>query len=195
MNSITACDSLSDLELLDLLKSGDEGAFALIYDRYFGLLYIHAYNRLKNKDEAKDLVQELFTHLWSKRGWLDPKTNLSNYLYTSTRNRVINIIAHKRVEDRAKLSLADTISNKTCVTDHLLRERQLTFLIESEIHNLPAKMREVFELSRKQNLTYKEIAVRLDLKEQSVRSHVKNALKILRVKLGPLISFFLIFNF
>lgn len=186
-------NSLSDLELVELLRTGNQNAFAEIYERYFGLLYLHAYNRLRDKDEAKDLVQELFSHLWSKRATLEPKTNFANYLYTWVRNRVLNIIAHKQVEEKYKAALPGWISGTEALTDHRVRERQLAAIIEREIRALPPKMREVFELSRKSNLSYKEIAEKLNLSEQSVRSHVKNALKILRMRLGILLYLFFIF--
>lgn len=177
-------DRMNDLELVNLIKSGNKYAFAQIYERYFGVLYLHAYHRLRDKDEAKDLVQELFSYLWSHRESLAPASNFSSYLYASVRNRVLNILAHKYVEDKFLLSLQHADSKVEAVTDHLARERQLAMIIEKEIQSLPPKMRQVFELSRKANLSYKEIAARLELSEQSVRSHVKGALRLLRTRLG-----------
>ena len=177
-------DSMNDFELVNLIKSGNKHAFAEIYERYFDVLYLHAYHRLRDKDEAKDLVQELFSYLWSHRESLSPTSNFSNYLYTSVRNRVLNILAHKYVEDKFLSSLHHAESNVEAITDHLARERQLAMIIEKEIQSLPPRMRHVFELSRKANLSYKEIAARLELSEQSVRSHVKGALRLLRTRLG-----------
>jgi RNA polymerase sigma-70 factor (family 1) len=185
--------SKSDMELVDLLKAGNQHAFAEIYDRYFGVLYLHAFNRLGDKDEAKDLVQELFTYLWSKRSTLEPKTNFSNYLYTWVRNKVLNEIAHRSVEEKYRCFMATTITAGEALTDYRVRERQLAAIIEREVSALPPKMREVFELSRKHNLTYKEIGEKLDLTEQSVRSHVKNALKILRTRLGLMLFLYFLF--
>lgn len=185
--------SMNDMELVDLLRSGNQHAFAEIYERYFGALYQHAFNRLGDKDEAKDLVQELFSYLWSKRSTLAPKTNFSNYLYTWVRNNVLNAIAHKQVEDKYRTVLAARIDTAESITDYRVRERQLAAIIEQEVQALPPKMREVFELSRKYNLSYKEIGEKLNLTEQSVRSHVKNALKILRIKLGIVLFIFFIF--
>ena len=177
-------DCMNDLELIDLIRTGNQHAFAKIYERYFGVLYLHAYHRLRDKDEAKDLVQELFSYLWSHREHLSPGPNFSNYLYTSVKNRVLNIIAHKSVEDKFLSSLQYADGKVEAITDHLARERQLAEIIEKEIQALPPRMRQVFELSRKANLTYKEIAARLELSEQSVRSHVKGALRLLRTRLG-----------
>jgi len=180
-------NALSDAELLTLLKDSDRDAFAAIYERYFSALYLHAYNRLRDNGEAKDMVQELFAQLWEKRETGDLKTNLSNYLYTAVRNRVLNALAHQQVRSKYFQSLLLVVDPSQSITDHRARERQLAAIIEKEVQALPPKMREVFELSRKANLTYKEIAGALDITEQSVRSHVKGALKILRVKLGILV--------
>lgn len=178
---------LSDTRLVSLLKEGDQHAYAEIYERYFSALYLHAYNRLRDNSEAKDIVQELFAQLWEKREASDPKTNLSNYLYTAVRNRVLNALAHQQVRSKYFQSLPVVIDTGQSLTDHRARERQLAAIIEKEVQTLPPKMREVFELSRKANLTHKEIAEALDISEQTVRSHVKGALKILRVKLGILV--------
>nr|WP_068887586.1 RNA polymerase sigma-70 factor [Pedobacter panaciterrae] len=180
---VTKYKELSDVKLFELTKSGDRSAFTEIYDRYFGLLYLHALYRLKSKDEAKDIVQDIFSDLWSGRCTVDPKTNVSNYLYTSTRNRVLNAFSHKNVQSRYHASL-DWNENTESFTDHRVRERQLKSIIEKEIDALPPRMKSVFLMSRKANMTYVEIARDLEITEQSVRSHVKNALKILRVKLG-----------
>lgn len=176
-------EEYSDLELVRLFKTGDRNAFTAIYDRFFGVLYVHAFNRLKNEAEAKDAIQDLFINMWNKREAVD-LSNLSNYLYTSVRNRVLNIVAHRAVQQKYLAALPHEIIIEDCHTDYRLRERQLSAIISKEIALLPPKMRHVFELSRIHNLSHKEIADQLGISEQSVRSHVKNALKILRTRLG-----------
>jgi len=176
--------TLSDNDLVAFLKEGDKAAFTEIYNRYKGLLYIHAYNRLRNQQEADDVVHELFTSLWTKRDNLVLKTHLSGYLYQSVRNRILDIISHQRVESDYIVSLQHFINQSEAITDHLVRENELTALIEKEISALTPKMREVFELSRKANLSHREIAQKLELSEMTVKKHVNNALKILRTRLG-----------
>ncbi|MBB6269864.1 RNA polymerase sigma-70 factor (ECF subfamily) [Pedobacter cryoconitis] len=176
--------TLSDNDLVAFLKEGDKAAFTEIYNRYKGLLYIHAYNRLRNQQEADDVVHELFTSLWTKRDNLVLKTHLSGYLYQSVRNRILDIISHQRVESDYIVSLQHFINQSEAITDHLVRENELTALIEKEISALTPKMREVFELSRKANLSHREIAQKLELSEMTVKKHVNNALKILRTRFG-----------
>ena len=179
-----AYSQLADYDLTILLKDGDHYAYTEIYGRYCKLLFKHAFLRLKNEDEAKDLVQELFTNLWYKRESLSPERNISNYLYTATRNRIFDLISRKNLESRYISELPQSIDTAECITDFAVRESQLRELIHKEIEALPEKMRSVFKLSRNENLSHKEIAARLNLSEQSVRSHIKNALRILRIKLG-----------
>ena len=185
---MNAIKTLSDAELVDLLKSGDQTAYTEIYDRYILILLNHAYNKTRNREEAKDVVQEVFTTLWAKRENFNCQFNLSGYLYTAVRNNILNQVVHKDVQGKYLASMALFINNETqVITDHLVREHQLSSIIEKEIAELPPKMREVFELSRKQYFSHREIAEKLEISEQTVSKHVTNALRILRVRLSVFI--------
>ncbi|PYF74178.1 RNA polymerase sigma factor [Pedobacter nutrimenti] len=184
----------SDTELTESLRLGDAMAFTEIYERFFGVLYQHALHRLKDEAAAKDVVQGLFETLWFKRNEILLKTSLTNYLYTAVRNRALKVIAHQNVTAAYAEKQISFVRPDEGLTDHRIRERQLAAIIEKEVQSLPPKMKEVFELSRKNNYTHKEIAAQLGITEQSVRSHVKNALKILRVKLGFVLYFFMLFG-
>ncbi|WEK18462.1 MAG: RNA polymerase sigma-70 factor [Candidatus Pedobacter colombiensis] len=184
---------LSDYELTTLLKDGDRDAFTEIYDRYFLSLHAHAYKWMRNREETKDIIHELFLSLWEKRETLSFEPSLLSYLSAAVRNRIFNLLSHKRIES-AYLTKLDHFTNEdNCITDHLIREKQLTEIIENEIAGMPGKMREVFQLSRKENLSHKAIAGQLNISELTVRKHVQHALKILRFKIGIflMLSFFM----
>lgn len=181
---MTKYSSFDESHLLSLLKEGDENAFSEIYHRYFYVLYLHAYNRLREKEQAKDIIQELFSFIWLKRNAIEFKQSLSSYLYTSVRNRILNYIAHNKVKFKYELSQNTSVTGAHESTDFRVRERQLAHIIEQEIQALPEKMRLVFELSRKENFSHKEIGEKLGISEQTVRSHIKHALRLLRSKLG-----------
>lgn len=186
----------TDNELFSLLSKDDYSAYTEIYDRYAPLLYMHAYKRLKNREEAKDIIQELFITIWERRSEIELKSNLSAYLYTSIRNRVLKVISHKQVESSYIISLQNPIEKGYASTDYLVREKELRDIIEKEINALPSKMRLVFNLSRKSHLSHREIAEKLDLSESTVKKQVNNALKVLRVKLQALfyVIVLLLFN-
>jgi len=180
---MVASNSLPDADLIALLRSGDQAAYTFIYRRYFKLLYLHAFHRIGNEEIAKDLIQEIFTVLWLKREEIG-QTNLSGYLYTSVRNRVIDLYSREQVAEKYYKSIGKYAERYHETADHLIRERDMSALIEKEIQALPPRMREIFELSRKDNLSHKEIAEQLHISEHTVATQMTRALKALRLKLG-----------
>ena len=181
-----AYQSFTDQTLLTLLKQHDKDAYTVIYDRYKNLLYNHAYKKLGDPEEVKDVLQELFTNLWNKRADIPVAMNLSGYLYAGIRNRVLNLLSHKEVENKYLSSIQRFTPQEDYSTDLAIREKELADLIQKEIDQLPPKMREVFLLSRKENLSHQEIAGQLSISEQTVAKQVTNALRILRLRLGSL---------
>lgn len=185
----------TDDELVSLLRQGDHSAYTEIFHRYKRLLYLHAYKRLNNREEAREVVQELFTTFWERHPDLHISTRLSAYLYTSVRNRVIKVIAHKQVESAYFTAIGTSMREGYAITDHRIREKELAGIIEKEIDALPPKMRTVFNLSRKEQLSHQEIAGQLNVSRATVKKQVNNALKILRVKLDGFLFLLLSFLF
>jgi RNA polymerase sigma-70 factor (family 1) len=177
-------NDLSDFELVALIKRDDHDAYREIYYRYTGILFTHAYSKLQDRDEAKDLVQDVLSNLWLKRYTVQIQTNISGYLYVSLRNMIINSIAHKKIQTEYLDSLQEYLNKNNADTDFLTRTNQLMVIIEAEVSKMPVRMREIFELSRKNHLTHRQIAEKLGISEKTVKDHVNNALKILRIKLG-----------
>ncbi|TDO24554.1 RNA polymerase sigma factor [Pedobacter duraquae] len=184
------CAKLNDESLLLKLRSGDSASFAEIYQRYWPILFRHAFRMLKNDNEAEDVVQDTFTKLWKAAPELPTDTILAAYLYTIVRNQVLNIIARSSVQASYRTDLKKFMVDGYELTDHLTRERILSKLIEDEIQNLPSRMREVFELKRKQHLSYKEIADVMEISELTVKTQMNKAITILRKKLGNHIALF-----
>ncbi|MCD0489184.1 RNA polymerase sigma-70 factor [Pedobacter sp. MC2016-14] len=178
----------SDLELAALLKDGDAYAYTEIYERYKFILYKHAFRLLGDEEECNDVIQDLFLALWQKRDSLAFKTALSSYLYNSVRNRVFDLITHKKVQTKYLESIRDFMEQGAFVTEEYLRAKELSAAIEREITALPKKMREIFELSRDEELSYKQIAEKLGLSANTVKQQVYNAVKILRAKISSLLT-------
>lgn len=182
----------SDQELTTLLREGDHVAFAEIHKRYYPLLYSHAFKRLPYREEVRDILQELFAYLWDNRSELNFTSGLAAYLYTSVRNRVINVFTKEKIRQEYAVSFARYTEEGTQETDERIRERELVALIEKEIASLPDQMRKVFEMSRFQHLSHNEIAEIMKTSPLTVRKQIQNALKILRTKLNDT-AFFTIF--
>jgi len=174
---------LTDQELVALLKAGDRGAFAEVYKRYWPLMYNHALRMLKDEDDARDVVQELFTTLWLKSRSIISDTNIAGYLYTATKNKVLDLIAQKRVRINYIESLAlymEVQSNQILET---ITEKEMMLALEKEIQKLPPKMKQIFEMRTKQHLTYREIANELTISDKTVKKQINNAINIIRPKL------------
>lgn len=177
---------LDDLELIAHLKNGDSNAFTEIYTRHVFVLLNHAYQKTRDREFAKDLIQEVFTMLWSKRETLQINSNVIGFLYTAVRNIILNKVAHQNVRENYISSMLQFANQEHAITDYLVREKQLNSIIEKEIAALPQRMQEVFKLSRNEHLSHREIAEKLDISEQTASKHVSNSLKILRLKLNTL---------
>jgi len=190
---MVAYDGLSDKELIAFMRSGDHLAFTEIYDRYHSLLYVYACKIIKDEDLAQDILQELFIYLWDKRDIIDFKTSMSSYLYTAVRFRFFDLVDKQKVRKEYIQNFQIFLDKGEYHTDNYVTERELAAIIEKEINHLPAKLREIFLLSRRENLTNREIADRLKISEKTVKNQLSLALRELRGRLGLFAFFFCMF--
>jgi len=182
----------TDQELVVLLKQGDQLAYTTIFERFHTLLYIFAYKKIGDREEAKDIVHDLFAQLWERRSELNVKGEFLAYLYTILKHRIFDLYKHKQVSQRYLDKFQGYLDIEPEATDFRVRHHELSALIEREIAALPEKMRVVFELSRKTYMSRKEIADELGISEETVKSRMYGSLKILKGKLGDK-SFFIFF--
>ena len=174
----------TDSELIRLLKDRNHEAFAEIYNRYAVLIFYKVNQMLRDEEPSKDLVQDLFVALWDKPELIEENNNLAGYLYIGARNRVLKFIQRNKLKNDHIVSLAKYASEISLETIQDIDERELKIIVQREIDNLPPKMRVIFEMSRKDNLSHAEIAGKLGLSDHTVKKQVNNALKILRSKLS-----------
>ncbi len=185
--------AFSDIELAALLRDGKESAFSEIFRRYHGSLFLHALKMLQDDEQAKDIVQEMFAVLWAKHTEVNVRGSLEGYLFTAVKNRILDHFAHQKVVDKYTDSLNSFIEAGEIAVDDVLIAKQLRALIEKEIALLPAKMREIFEMSRLEELSHKEIAQKLRITEHTIKSQLSNAAKILGPRIKLNVIFFLYF--
>lgn len=185
---------INDEEVLHAFRQGDENAYELIYDKYWAILYRHARKMLQNDENAKDVVQEVFVTFWLKARETNIHMPLGAFLYTTTVNKILDQIKHSKVRAKYMASLKYDMENMVQSPDTLVRQHDMAFHIEQEIKMLPAKMREIFELSRKEYRSHKEISEYLNISDKTVKKQISNALHILKVKLKPLLIFFFILS-
>lgn len=175
----------SERELLLLLKERNHVAFTEIYNRYSLPVLYQLNQMLREKESARDLLQDIFVALWNKPENLHPDGNLKAYLYVAARNRVFDLIEKGKVKNDYLSAVAQYATEVSLVTLNELDERELCRVIQKEIDALPPKMKEVFELSRKENLSHLEIAGKLGISDKTVKKQINKALHVLRGKVGP----------
>lgn len=183
-----------DMDLVVRLQNNEEQALTIIYKQYWETMYLAAYNLVKDKSVCEDIVQEVFISLWQRRSKLQIKVSLKSYLYTST---VYKVYDHfNKNKKMVKEELFDNFDSKidTSNPETKLMHQELLHHLNSIIEILPDKCKEVFQLSRENMLTNKEIAEQLNISQRTVEGHISKALKILRDSLGIVVSIeFMIF--
>lgn len=171
-----------DKNLLQLLRDDSKFAFDQIYSRYWEALFLYVVKVVSDSDDAKDIVQEVFVSLWNRRFELGEIRSLKAYLFTSARYQGLSFINNKFTKQKYLNSLATVFSEESDLLNEQLDAGELNRLIDVEISNLPSKMREVFILSRRDNLSYKQISEKLDISDKTVKKQINNVLKQFRLK-------------
>lgn len=172
----------TDEQLIYLLQQGDRAAFQEIFRRYWNPLYTIGYTRLKSREEAEEIVQELFTTLWTKRDTL-LIGNLSHYLFGAVRKRVINQIRSKITHEKYWAYCQAFIPATAETTDENVSYNELNQAIEKAIGELPEKSQEIFRLNRLEGRSVPEIAKSLHLSERAIEYHLTKSMRALRLQL------------
>lgn len=179
----------TDEALVLRIQQGDREAFTAFYECHRSAMYLAAYHLLRDVDDAHDAVQELFTDVWQRADRIDATANIKGYLYTVLRNRILSAMSRSKYFDEYVNSFLAFEQQSVSTTEETVLARELERLLEEKIGELPPKMREVYELSWHEALSNKEIALRMDISEGTVKQHKHQATRILRGKLQRLVSF------
>lgn len=177
------CESLlNDIQLIDRLKQDDEVALSRIYEKYWQPLYLAAYHVIKDKQICEDIIQELFIKLWNKRQSIEITVSLKAYLYASIRYEVYRQIHTGNVRGDIYDNLIERLHTPAC--DDTIEYKELIDRVSIIVDKLPQKCREVYKLSREENLSHKQIASMLNISAKTVENHLTKALRLLRTSLS-----------
>jgi len=174
-----------DNELLGRLKEGDAEAYTLLFNRYFEPLYRHAYHMLADRDAAYDIVQDVFAAFWDMRSELQV-TSVRYYLYAAIRNGVLNEIRRSNRQEKRLEEFAAFLQTQEIPADFLVRLKQLEEEINLAITTLPPRMRQVFLLRRDEELSYAEVAERMNISKLTVKTQMNKALHLLWKRISVL---------
>ncbi|HEX2532322.1 MAG TPA: RNA polymerase sigma-70 factor [Chitinophagaceae bacterium] len=177
-----AYNLLSDEELFSLTQREDLKAFEALYCRYWPELTDAAYRRLQSRQKAEDLVQELFISLYHKREELQFTVSLRAYLNQALKFKVLNEYRSEQVRTAyAKTVFFRGQGKNVFALD--VETKELQQQLEGVLSGLPDKCRQVFRMSRLEQMTHKEIALELRISVSTVEKHIGKALRTLRERL------------
>lgn len=176
-------------QLLSRLRESDQKALQEIYLQYWKPLFISAYNILKEKNACQDILQDVFLHLWQNRTTLLIHTSIQAYLYTAVRFQVLKSIRNSARRDQI-LAKFDSATTPPSPIENL-EEKEVLRNIRTVVETLPPKCRRVYQLSREQYLSHKEIAAELNISEKTVENQLTIALKKIRNALSQFSTFLL----
>lgn len=158
------------------LIDGDEDAFCELYARYKNQLVYFALRYLKSQAYAEDIFQDTFAAVWQSRRFIDPDTSFSSYLYTIVRNRVLNQLRSLEQESSLKEAILSQAVDYSNSTSQAIAVAELEAVVNEALGKLTPRQREVFELSRRQRLSHKEIAQALDISVNTVQEYISASL-------------------
>lgn len=174
--------------LIRRLKEGDKEAFSLLYKHYWERIYAFGRLYLDRKERAEDVVQEVFVKIWESREFLREEENFKGLLFIITRNLIFNQYRKNVNEDFYKMTVLAAMEASYSLEEEI-EAGDLREYIDLLIRDLPPKRREIFDLSRKEHKTYKEIAALLQISEKTVENQIGEALKYLKRNIRLLIAF------
>ena len=172
--------------ILRLIKEGDRLAFRHLFETWFTPLcrFMHLY--ISEKTVVEELALDLFMHIWENRQTLQIQVSLKSYLFQAARNRCLNELR----KQKNTVSLDEISGEIIDAGVYSLEETELQNLIQEAVLSLPDKCREVFDLSRNESLSNREIADRMNISVKTVEAQITKALKRIKNFLGEAYLYF-----
>ena len=176
-----------------LLAQRDEAAFEQMFKTHFKRLHAYAFTILRDEIQSEEMVQQVFFKLWERNENLSLTGSISSYLYRAVHNESLNYIKHQKVRSNHQLNVAYSMKNEVEHPAKKILAGELEKKIHSALNELPEQCRTIFQMSRFDELKYREIADKLGISVKTVESQMSKALRLLRVKLVDFLIFILLF--
>ena len=183
MQKVNSLSEKQDKELVELFIGGSQSAYGELYLRYKERLMYLCRRFMKNETDMEDTVHDIFVQLWESRNFINADLPLSAYLYTMTRNYILKKFRHFDVHSRFAHTVLMNATKTTNETENEIIYSDYENLVNKAIECLSPRQKEIFQLSRIQELTYKEISELLQISVETVQEHASLALKKIKAYL------------
>lgn len=182
---------LTDSQILNKLKDGDPQAYNQLFDKYYMPLCVYSFKYCDSFQLAEDIVQDFFVKIWDEKIYLKFESPMNPYLFKAIKNNTLQAI---KKQSKFQFAAIEKMVN------NLMEEEPLDFarleeekkILLEQVEALPEKSKEVFKAIVLENLKYKEVAERLNISVNTVKTHYSRALKQLRFKLDVIIMLLLV---
>ena len=178
----------TDEELLALLKADHVQAFTILYERYWDRMLYIALSKLRSLAEAEEVLQDVFTSLWTRRRELNIHGSFSAYLAMAVKYKIINLIARENRQRAYSEFKSRTQNDISTCTEDLVTYEDLSRKLGEKIEALPSKGRLAFKLSREQGLSHKEIAQEMQITEKAVERNIARSVRTLYMSMRHLLN-------
>jgi len=175
---------LSDSELIEKIKQNDQKAFQVLFERYYERLCRFANTYSHDVDGAEEIIQGVFINIWNKRGSIKIHSSVKSYLYAAGKNHSLNYLRSRSrlTELNVKTELLQTVPAQA---ELQMEYSDLKKMIQTAVQKLPKRCREIFVLRKEEELSYKEIAERLQISRKTVENQLSIALKRIKEHINP----------
>lgn len=181
--------SHNDASLLELFRTQPEQAIERIFREYYTDVCRAVLRIIPDPGIAEDIAQDVFYDLWRKRDRLDVKTSVGAYLRRAARNKSLNYIRDQKIKPEGEEKLPHREEQQPDA-NRKLEIKDLQSSIDRAVNDLPERCRQIFSLSRFEDMSYQEIADQLGISVKTVENQISKALRLLRDALGPHLSWF-----
>lgn len=166
--------------LVKQMQAGSEDAFTILYRHYSPQLYINILRMIRDQEMAQEMVQELFTRIWQKKGSEAIAENFAGYLYRTGQNLVVDFF-RKLQRDRLLLERFRSLAGENYEhIEEAIDQRQLSSLLKNAIDQLPTQQKKVYELVKLEGFTYKKAAEIMSISAFTVKEYLVLANKSIR---------------
>ncbi len=188
----TKMNALDETVLLKDMGLGDRKAFDEVYHHYHGEISRYVLKFVKSTETTEDLCQEIFLKVWEKRESLSSLQSFRAYLFTVSKNRVLDFLRHAATERSAREEIIRASLQHTSHVEEALQSEEYQHYLQKILHELSPRDQEVFRLCREMEHTYDEAAEVLGISRNAIKKHMVKAIKY--IKYSACKSFGLSFN-
>ncbi|MDD7888229.1 RNA polymerase sigma factor [Flavivirga sp. 57AJ16] len=162
--------------IISYIQQGDEIVFKEFFNDFYPILCSFAKTFLKSTDLSEDVAQESLVKYWNKREEFDTIQGVKSFLYVITRNQCINVL--KRSKKSTDLESLRALKSESFLKKNIINQETFA-IVHQAIASLPDRQREIIELSL-QGIKNPEIAIKMQISENTVRTTKRNAFRKLR---------------